>query len=178
MRRWLLVLGAGLLVLLALVGLAGSALPRAHTAASRLVLAAPAESVWAVTRDIAALPGWWSDVTRVEAMPNPDGGEHWKEEAGGFTMVLRAETLEPGRRFRTVIENGRETGFEGTWTYELVPAATGTELRLTEQGSVANPFFRVLARLGGHHATIDSYLAALARRLGSTATPEHLARVP
>ena len=178
MRRWLLVLGGALLVLLALLGLAGSALPRAHTAASRLVLTAPAESVWTVTRDIASLPAWWSEVTTVEALNSPDGSERWKEDAGGFTMVLRAETVEPGRRFRTVIENGRDTGFEGTWTYDLVPTAAGTDLRLTEEGSVANPFFRLFARLGGHHATIDSYLTALARRFGSTAGPEHLAPVP
>jgi len=61
----------------------------------------------------------------------------------------------------------RNLPYSGTWTFELQPAAQGTELNITEDGEVSNPLFRFVSRfIMGHTATIDAYLRALTARLG------------
>ena len=58
--------------------------------------------------------------------------------------------------------------FGGTWTYELTPTAGGTSLRITEDGEVYNPVFRFMSRfVFTHHATIDTYLTDMGKRLGA-----------
>ena len=58
--------------------------------------------------------------------------------------------------------------FGGSWTYELIPTAGGTMLRITEDGEVYNPLFRFISRFVlGHYKSIDQYLDDLERRLVS-----------
>jgi hypothetical protein len=74
------------------------------------------------------------------------------------------EVFDPPRRIVTRIDRS-ERAFGGTWTYELRPVATGTELTITEDGEVYNLIFRTLARfVFGHTATIDAYLRDLERQ--------------
>ena len=43
----------------------------------------------------------------------------------------------------------------------------GTQVKITEEGDVSNVLFRFMSRyVFGHTATIDSYLAAIARHFG------------
>jgi hypothetical protein len=89
-------------------------------------------------------------------------------------LLLRIEDAKPTSRMRSVIEDTGEP-FGGEWTYQLTPAGNGCTLDITEDGWVSNPVFRVVSRVIGHHRTMDSYLAALARRFGAPATIEHVA---
>ena len=88
-------------------------------------------------------------------------------------LVLRIAEESAPTRLRTVIE---DTGapFGGEWIYRITPEGAGSVLEVTEEGWVSNPVFRVVSRLVGYHRTMDSYLAALARRLGATSRPEHV----
>jgi len=176
-RRW--ILGIVLTVVLVGVGIVlyGLTLPREHVAASEVELSAPADSVWRVIRDMGRHREWWPAVTKVEAVDRGDGQERWSEEIDGFTMIFRPEVLEEGRRFRTVIEAEPGAPFGGTWTYEVEPRGAGTLVRVTEDGWVANPFFRAMLDLGGRHGSLDSYLTALAARFGRSVAPVHVAEV-
>lgn len=174
LSRLLTRLGLGLLAGVALLFLAGVVLPREHRARSCITLDQPAESLWVVMRDIGGTPAWWPELE--SATRNDSAGvERWTEVASGFTMVLRVEEVAPGEHFDTVIEAPPGAVFGGRWSYRIGErTGAGHAVCLTEEGWVANPLFRAISALTGHHGTLDSYLRALARRFGTTYVPEHL----
>ena len=166
-------LGLGLTgVLLTLVGLS---MPRNHRASSRLRLTHPPELVWGIIRNLEAVPGWWPEVKRVERLADQVGQERVRQILGNnFAMTLVVAESVSAIRLRTVIDAPPGAAFGGAWIYELTPAGNGTEIRVTEEGWIANPFFRLAARAAGRHRTLDSYLRALSLRLGEMAQPEHV----
>lgn len=175
MTKALSIIGISLLTLIALLGAWGATLPRDHKVAARITVAAPPESVYNVMRDIAALPSWWHDVQQVEAVPSTDGWERWKETADGMAFTLIVDFEQPPVTFTTRIDTTGGSAFGGTWTHEVALApGGGTTVTITEEGWVANPYFRVMMRLAGPYATLDSYLPALGSRFGTTATPAHI----
>lgn len=173
--KTLLLLAAALAAAVVVLRLIGSRLPSGHRASSRILLAHPRVMVWAIVRNQAELPAWWSEVKKMERLPDQVGQERWRQTLGnGFTMTLViAESVAP-KRLRTVIDAEPGAPFGGAWIYELAEAGEGTEVCITEEGWITNPLFRVVARLMGYHRTLDGYLGALARRFGETATPSHL----
>ena len=90
-------------------------------------------------------------------------------------MTYKVTEEEPSQHFTTEIEGGPDAAFGGSWTYgvELAPN-NGTKVTVAETGWVANPVFRVMLKLGGPHATLDSYLRALGTRFGQQVTPVHV----
>jgi hypothetical protein len=112
-------------------------------------------------------------VKQVERLEPVEGKERWREELnGGMALVIQIAEESPPNRLRTLIEDTGEP-FGGEWVYQITPAPNGTTLAITEDGWVSNPIFRFVSRVSGQHRTIDDYLGALARKLGSSATPEH-----
>ncbi len=171
-----LLLGVALIgMVVLLVRLIGGRMPRNHHAVSRIVLAHPPAMVWAVIRNQQDVSTWWQEVKKVDRLPDQVGQERWRQTLGNnFTMTLLIAESVPQRRMRTVIDAEPGAAFGGTWIYELQPAGEGTGVTITEDGWIANPFFRVFGRLMGHHRTIDGYLTALARRFAESAVPTHL----
>ncbi len=165
--------GGAVLLVLALLG-TGVALPREHRARSCVTLDAPAESLYAVLRDIGNTPSWWKEMESA-VRADTGGVERWTETAGGFTMTVRVEDTAPGTEFVTVIEPPPDAVFGGRWSHRVGErTAAGHAVCLTEEGWVSNPLWRALGALRGTHATLDSYLTAFAARFGTTYTPEHL----
>ena len=73
------------------------------------------------------------------------------------------ESRPPERLVRRVIDPHHNFG--GTWTYQVQPLPGGTNLRITENGEVYNPFFRFVSRfIMGHTGTIDATLKSLATK--------------
>jgi len=173
LKKILIILGvvAALTLLMAAVGFS---LPRQHRATSSLLLLAPSERVWEIVRDPGALQEVWPELEAARRLPDRDGKEIWEQKAGGFDMRLIIEEALAPTRLVTRIDAEADAAFGGTWTYELTPQAGGTLVRITEEGWVRNPLFRVVMRAIGVHRTLDGYLGALATRLGEDATPEHL----
>jgi hypothetical protein len=173
--QWiLLLLGAlfGLVVVLLIVGML---LPRAHRATSVLNLpkTTPAE-VWAVIRDLGRVPEFWPDVRTSERKPDRDGKEVWVQTMkNGFALPLVIEEDSPPTRLVTRIAIEGKAPFGGTWIYEITGSGTGSKVTVTEDGFIGNPLFRVVSRIMGYHSTLDSYLTALARRMGENARPVH-----
>jgi uncharacterized protein YndB with AHSA1/START domain len=174
MRRALLLIGAfaALALLLAVVG---ALLPVAHTAAVQLVLDQPPAVTYAAVADVARYPEWRSDVDSVQLL-EPPPRTRWRETGPQGTIEFRHAEASPPRTLRTEIQDAREQGFGGSWTWELAPTPTGgTRLTITERGEVYNPLFRLLARfLYPPHATLEQYARDLAARLGDDALPERL----
>jgi uncharacterized protein YndB with AHSA1/START domain len=169
MKIALVVLGVAAALVL-LVVLVGWSLPVAHRASRQATYPAPPESVYAAITDVEAFPRWRSKVKSVEVVASPTGARSFRESGDDGDILYVVDEAVPNRRLVTRIAD-RSLPFGGRWTYELTPAASGTTLRITEDGEVYNPLFRFVSRfVFGHHATIDGYLNDLGRKLGSTVT--------
>ena len=139
--KWLLLAVGGLAVLIAIVAGVGSLLPRNHKASRTLRLRRPPQDVWnAVTA-----------ATGASSVP-----------------VDLVESTPPYRLVTKVKET--EKNFGGTWTIAIAGEPMGSTLTITEDGWVANPIFRFMAKyVFGHHATMDSILKQVAKTLNETA---------
>ena len=136
--KWLLIAVLVVVVVIAAVAVIGAMLPRDHVASRSLALRRSAEEVWPAM--IQATAGSGIPVDVLESDP-------------------------PRRQVTRVKES--EKNFGGTWTITITPSAIGSTLTITEDGWVANPIFRFVARyLMGHHATMDGVLRTVAKNLG------------
>lgn len=175
--KWILIVVGGLVAVIALLALVGLMLPRNHRATSQIHLSQSPDSAWAAIRDFAGMAAWWPELKRVERLPDQNGRERWQESMGNdFSMILVVDQAEAPRRLQTTIEASANAPFGGDWIYEIEPDGAGSLVRITENGWVANPFFRVISRGMGYHRTLDSYLTALGRRFGEEVKPVHVAQ--
>ena len=167
--KWLARILLALVVLVAAVFAIGWTLPREHTAAVRVTLDAPPESVYTAISDVARSADWREDVSRVEIVR--EDPLTWRETAGWGRLTFVRDVAEPPRVLVHRIEDTGEP-FGGTWTFELTPEGGGTAVRITEEGWVANPVFRVLSRyFFGHYTVLEAYARDLGRRFGEVVEP-------
>jgi uncharacterized protein YndB with AHSA1/START domain len=170
--KLLLIIVASLVSLALIVFLIGAMIPRRHLATSEITLRQPVDTVYKALRDLGGMPAWWSDLKtseRVAGVP----GERWKQVAGGFTMQLDVTDDAPPRGFTTRIVEEKGAAFGGKWIYVLEPTNGGTTVRISEDGWIGPAPFRVMAKLGGLHRTIDGVLVALGRKFGEEVKPVH-----
>ena len=158
---------ATLIVAVLTVVAIGYTLPQNHSASRERTFAATAEALFTQITNPAAYPEWRTGVTRVELLPPVNGHLSFRESGSDGDIAFVMEIVEPGRRVVSRIAD-TNLAFGGSWTYELSPTASGTMLRITEDGEVYNPLFRFLSRfVFGHYKSIDMYLSDLERRAGS-----------
>ncbi|HEV2904652.1 MAG TPA: SRPBCC family protein [Pyrinomonadaceae bacterium] len=162
----------GVLVLIvAVMALIGSQLPRAHTASRSIVLRQPRPNVYAVIRDFKSAPAWRSDVKSIEVIETPGQKQRFIEHGSDDVNYELTEDV-PNQRIVTRILS-TDLGYSGQWTYELTDENGGTRVKITEDGDVSNVFFRFMSRyVFGHTSTIDTYLTALAKKFGESTTPQ------
>lgn len=145
---------------LALTG-AGMLLPQDHVAARTVTIAAPPERVFALISNVDTYMTWRSSLDGIERVPDDGKGVRFVEKAGGDRILFRIEALEPNARMVTRIADPN-LPFGGSWTFELKPNGTGTDLTITEAGEVYNPFFRTMQKLFfSPYRSIDAYQADL-----------------
>lgn len=141
----------GIVALLALALLffyvAGARMPRAHRSVITTKLAAPRAVVWRAITDYAAMPQWWPAVKSVRLEKLPDGTElAWNLDAHGHEIPFRTtESRENEKLVRAIAKD--DLPFGGTWTFVLTDApGGGTQLELTEDGTITPPVFRAIAK--------------------------------
>ena len=172
--RWVVIVVASIVGLIALIAVIGYLVSREHRATSTVALRQSPDSVWKVVRDIGGIPSWWAVMKQSSRLPERDGHEVWRQKMSGFDVPLIVMESEPPRRLVTKIDAGAGVPFGGTWTYELTPDSGGTRVSVTEAGWISNPVFRFLSRfVFGYYGTLDSYLKALGARFGETVRPAH-----
>ncbi len=165
------------LALVAIITLAGLALPRAHVAARAAHLARPPADVWRTMRDLEGLARWRRGLERVEILPADGGPPRWREHSrqGTIAYVLDEDAPPDGARRGRLVTRITDDNlpFGGRWILEVAADGDGARVTITEDGFVGNPLFRFLSRfVFGHAAGIEQYLRDLGRHLGVTATPE------
>ncbi len=175
--KWVLMVVVGLVVLVGVVALIGALLPKEHVATSTVTLRQPPDSVWKVIRDLGGVTAWWPDVKQAERAPDQGGREVYRQTLkNGYSMLLVVAESQPPSRLVTKIDSPAGAPFGGTWTYQIAPedGGRGSRVSITENGWVANPMFRFMARVVfGSYGTLDSYLKALGRKFGEAVTPVH-----
>jgi hypothetical protein len=141
--KWILFIIGGLAALTVLVALAGTMLPRNHTASRTLSVRRTPEEIWTLVSDPA-----------------------WSRDASGQNIAVETVESRPPHRLVTRIADP-SLPFGGTWTFDVARTGTGATLTITEDGFVTNPIFRFVAKfVMGHHATIDAYLKNVAKKFG------------
>jgi hypothetical protein len=149
--KWLLYVGI-VVVMIPLVMVAiGWALPKEHVARKSI-------SVRASPADVFTLISGPSDWRGMKYQRLSESPLTWREtETGGDAITYeRVETLAPERIVNRIADP--KLPFGGSWTYQVKPAAEGTELIITENGEVYNPLFRFVSRfIMGHTATLEKY---------------------
>ncbi|HLK67288.1 MAG TPA: hypothetical protein VKU19_27825 [Bryobacteraceae bacterium] len=165
--RWVLWIGAGLVVLVGLVALVGAMLPSRHHATRRARYRVSPEALYAV---IAGPPDWRTGVEKFGVLPEEDGRKRWWEEDTHHQKVTYelVEASPPSRLAVRIADKGLPFG--GTWTFEItrVPGA-GSELRVHENGEIYNVIFRFMARFFfGYNASIEGYLRDLGVKFHET----------
>lgn len=169
MKRWLrvvLVLGGGLVALVAIVAAIGATLPKEHVASRSAVYKQPPEVVFGVITDFANYGAWRKDVERVEMLESANGLPRFREIGSNGAIAMDVMEMQGPRRLVVRIADP-ELPFGGRWVYELEPVAEGTRLKITEEGEVYNPIFRFVSKyVMGHTSGIEQYLRALGEKFG------------
>ena len=168
--KWLLIVVGVLVLVVATAAIVGAMLPQNHVASRTAQLSLSPEKVWPIVTGVSDYPAWRSDVDSVERLATPN--LQWREVSGSDRMTFEATTLNAPSHFVTHIAD-KGLPFGGTWDYRIEPSGAGSRITITENGEVYNPVFRFVSKyFMGHTATIDKYLAALARRTGDTYAPK------
>lgn len=156
---------AALIGVALLITATGYALPQSHVASGEARLGAAPDVVFRAITDVGRYPEWRTDIARVDIVTTAP--LTWREyDARGDAITYEVVESRPFQRHRVRIADP-DLPFGGTWTYELQPDGAGTRLVVTEHGDVFNPIFRFMSRfVFGYTASIDAFLAALARRVG------------
>jgi len=135
--KWIMIAAAAFISLIVLATIVGAMLPRSHVASRTARLRRTPDQVWAA----------YTQATAASSVP---------------VDVIESE---PPRRMVTRVGK-TEKMFGGTWTCIIAPVPDGATITITEDGWVANPFFRFVSRFViGHHATMDGVLKEMKAKL-------------
>lgn len=158
----------GLLVLVGVMALIGSMLPKAHVASRSILLHPSPQEVYAVVRDFGSAAKWRADVKRIEV----ETPIYFREEGKHGTINYELVEDVPAQRMVTRIRD-TDLGYSGQWTYSFAPENGGTRVTIREDGEVSNLVFRFMSRyIFGQTSTIDGYLTSLAKHFGEEAAPQ------
>jgi hypothetical protein len=165
--KMLWVVGAVLIVIVALVLAAGFLLPRQSSAMRSAFIPAPPDRVFALVTEVGAQAAWRRDVASVEVSSD---GKSWTEKTrDGATIEFTETGREADRSFSLSFRSSQ--GISGTWTGRFEAAGDGTAVSFVETVDVPNPVFRLLGRLfdfTGKHmdAYVDDLRQAATKRAG------------
>lgn len=161
--KWVLIGLAILIALVLLMFIVGSLRPRDHVATTVFRVASPDSAVWAQVSALDKAHEWVPDVRGVIRLPDHAGRPAFEEDWGGWKVKTVLAASEPPRRLvKEILPGG---AFHGSWTWELAPDGEGTQLTITERGTVPNPLFRAMMMFSDTRKTMRGYAAALAKRL-------------
>lgn len=155
-----------LILTVAAVYVIGWLLPVGHVASRSADFRAVPQSIYDVIADVEHYPQWWPEISRVEMLPAEQGRVRFRQHTSTGPIVMEIVEAIPALRLVTRIADPDQP-FGGTWTFELTPQNDGTRLTITERGEVYDPLFRFMSRfIFGHTGTMESFLAALGKRVG------------
>ena len=176
MKRWIFILAAIIIGLPLTAYVAGIFLPRNHVAAMSIDLTKDPATIWSLISDFGNTTKWRTDISAVRMDAPVDGKLRFTESgAQGDVQFEVVSQHPPFRQSVRVVDDDQPFG--GVWTWQLEPGEgrAQTRLTITEAGFIKSPIFRTMGTLFFSPTdTIESYLTALAKALGETASPQHV----
>jgi len=158
----------GVLLLVGVMALIGSMLPKAHVASRSILLHRSPQDIYATVRDFGSAPKWRADVKRIEV----ETPVYFREEGKHGTVNYELVEDVPAQRMVTRIRD-TDLGYSGQWTYSFTLENGGTRVTIREDGEVSNVLFRFMSRyFFGQTSTIDAYLTSLAKHFGEETAPQ------
>jgi uncharacterized protein YndB with AHSA1/START domain len=161
---------SGIIVALVAIGYGiGMLIPETQSHTRTITVKQAPEKVFAVLADVERMPEWNEGLEKVETIPPIDGHEASRHTFTG-NLAMTIVTTESHPPSHLVRKMGDDDGpFVGTWTYHITHAAGGSDVALTEESQVRNPFTRLMMKLMGATKYMDQHLTGLARHFGETA---------
>ena len=165
--KWVLWVVGGLILLVGIVLLIGALLPQAHVASVTRRYAVPPDQVWHTITTVEELAQWRKGLKSAQRLPDHEGRKRWQEDTDFQPLIIEVmESNAPSRLVTRIANEG--IAFGGSWTFELKPVADSTELTITENGEVYNPFFRFVSRfIMGYEGEMKKYHEGLNARLAA-----------
>jgi polyketide cyclase/dehydrase/lipid transport protein len=162
--RWIVWIVAGIGLIALLIVVVGYSLPVRHKAIRVANVTMPPTAVYTLLADVDRYGDWRPAVKALDRQPDRDGRPAWTETVSGMKIPLYFERMVPPSVLVARIA-GPSLPFGGTWTYSIAPAGAGSEVTITEDGEVYNPFFRFMSRfVFGYYATLDEFVKNLESR--------------
>jgi hypothetical protein len=169
MKKALLIVAGVLVLLIGAVLIIGALTPADHRASRTLKTKQSPDAIWNAINDHANEPSWRDDVASVASAGERNGKLIWQEnyKDGNTLQLMTTESRPPNRMVREIAEEGP---FSGRWEIDIEPSGSGSNVRITEIGSVSNPFFRFVSKyVIGHTYQMEKYLTNLAKKFGEPA---------
>ncbi len=165
--RWIMWIVAGVAIVAIVVVIVGYTLPKGHTVTRATTVPLPPDAVYTLLADVDQYPSWRPGLKSLQRHADREGLPAWTEEVSGMKIPLHVEKMQrPSLLVARIADPALPFG--GTWTYRIAPAPAGSEVTITEDGEVYNPFFRFMSRfVFGHTATLDEFVTNLESRAGA-----------
>lgn len=165
--RWVIMAVVALVAIIIAIFAAGAVLPQKHVASSTIRISTGPQTIWDTIIDHSKDPQWRPELKSVEKLADHNGHSVWQENyKDGMKLRVEDTSVESPKK---LVREVRETGniFSGRWEIEVTQLGTTySEVRITEYGEVANPFFRFMSRfVFGHTKSMEQYLTSLRNKL-------------
>jgi len=171
MKSVMLIIAGGLVLLVGLMALVGTMVPRAHSATRKARYRVAPDALFAV---LMGPPDWRTGVKGFGVLPEQNGRKRWWEQDNHGQKITYelVEAMPPERLVTRIADQGLPFG--GSWTFEITPApGGGADLRIREDGEIHNVLFRFMARFFfGYTASIEGYLRDLGVKFGEGVSVE------
>jgi hypothetical protein len=170
--KWVLVVAGTVAAALGAVVAIGFAVPIAHVASCTALYKQPPDEVWKAITGIGQFASWRPAVKSVEILDASATHLKWREHGAHNAITYESVTIQAPETLTVRIAD-QGLPFGGSWTYRVRAMPGGSELSITENGEVYNPFFRFVSRfIIGYYATIETYMTDLGKRFGEDVTPK------
>jgi uncharacterized protein YndB with AHSA1/START domain len=158
--KWIFIVPAALVAVVASAWLIGLMLPKGHIATRTVELKRSPDAVWEMLTSYDKMPSWRAGLQKIERLPDANGHAVWRETSKDGELPLETVESTPPRRLVRKIADPK-LPFGGTWTYQIQPSSEGCTLTVTEDGEVYNPIFRLVSKFMNQAATIEGFLKSL-----------------
>jgi uncharacterized protein YndB with AHSA1/START domain len=142
--RVLKILLAAVGVLVALVVIAavaaGSLIPAERSFPNEIEIKAPAEKVWQVVTDRNRYTEWQPNLTRVEVIDDKSWIEYPKDSPEPLRFTLAKDERPSRMEFAYTMGDS----FDGRWTGDITPTATGVRLKTVDSYAAKSRMMKIL----------------------------------